>query len=134
VRWLKVTSEVVINGLTVTVKVPLAVFPTLSVAVAVTVVVPIAKVPPLAGAYVRVGVPTLSVALAPLKVTVAPFAEVALTVMFAGRLSTGGVVSTRPATDCVPMLDAAGRARAKRKPRFVAPTSGGLWFRSAILE
>ena len=116
VRWAKLTSEVVIKGLTVTVNVPLAVLPMLSVAVAVTVVVPTANVPPLTGEYVMVGVPTLSVALAPLSVTVAPLAEVALTVLFAGRVSTGGVVSTKPAEEGVPTLVPEGRIRTSRKP------------------
>ena len=94
----------IVSGVfTVTTNVPLAVFPTLSVAVAVTVVVPTAKVPPLTGEYVMVGVPMLSVALAPLNVTLAPLPDVALTLTLPPTLSTGAVVSTTPPPDSVPL-------------------------------
>jgi len=98
------------------VNVPLLTFPTLSVAVAVTVVVPTANVPPLKGEYVMVGVPMLSVALAPLNVTLAPLSDVALTLTLPPTLSTGAVVSTTPPPDSVPLLAPTGRPRAKRKP------------------
>ena len=102
--------------LTVTLNVPLAMFPTLSVAVAVTVVLPTANVPPLTGEYVMVGVPMLSVALAPLNVTLAPLSDVALTLTLPPTLSTGAVVSTTPPPDSAPLLATTGRPRAKRKP------------------
>ena len=90
--------------------------PKLSVAVTVTVVVPTAKVLPLAGAYVNVGVPRLSVALAPLNVTLAPLPDVALTLTAPGTLTTGGVVSTAPPPESVPLPLPEDRPRAKRKP------------------
>jgi hypothetical protein len=101
---------------TVTVNVPVAVFPTLSVAVTVTVVFPTANVLPLAGEYVIVGLPTLSVPLAPLNVTLAPLADVALALTVPGTLTAGAVVSTTPPLDCVPLLELEDRPRAKRKP------------------
>jgi hypothetical protein len=89
----------------------------LSVAVTVTVVVPTAKVLPLAGEYVSVGVPPrLSVALAPPNVTLAPLADVALTFTAPGTLTTGGVVSTTPPPESVPLPLPEDRPRAKRKP------------------
>jgi hypothetical protein len=106
------------------VNVPLAVFPKPSVAVAVTVVTPTANVLPLAGEYVIVGLPTLSVPLAPLNVTFAPLADVALTLMFLGTLSTGAVVSTTPAPESTPPLNPEGRPRAKRKPKILSAQLG----------
>ena len=111
--WVRITGGL----LTITVKVPVPTFPMLSVAVTVTVVVPTGKVLPLAGAYVSVGVPPmLSVALAPLNGTAVPLKYVASTVTAPGTLTTGGVVSTTPAPDCVPLADPEDRPRAKRKP------------------
>jgi hypothetical protein len=66
-----------VESITVTVNVPVLTFPVPSVAVTVTVVVPIGNVLPLAGEYVIVGVPKLSVAVAAAYVTVAPLALVA---------------------------------------------------------
>ena len=104
------------DPLTTTLNVPLTVLPMLSVAVAVTIVVPMANVPPLKGEYARVGVPMLSVAVPPLNVTLAPLADVALTLNVPGTVSTGAVVSTTPPPDSVPLPVPAGRPRAKRKP------------------
>jgi len=118
--------------LTVTLNVPLAMFPTLSVAVAVTVVVPTANVPPLKGEYVMVGVPMLSVALAPLNVTLAPLPDVALTLTLPPTLSNGAVVSTTPPPDSVPLLAPTGRPRAKRKPRLLPASAGELLLRYAL--
>jgi hypothetical protein len=84
------------------VNVPVAVFPTLSVAVAVTVVFTTANVLPLAGEYVTVGLPTLSVPLAPLNVTTAPLADVAFTLKEASGVRTGEVVSTTPTPESAP--------------------------------
>ena len=93
-------------------------FVTLAVAVTVTVVLPTANVLPLAGEYVIVGLPTLSVPLAPLNVTLAPLADVALTLTAPGALTAGAVVSTTPPLDCVPLLELEDRPRAKRKPKL----------------
>jgi hypothetical protein len=90
-----------VGGATVTLKVPLTLFPTLSVAVTVTVVVPTGKVLPLAGEYVSTGVPILSVALAPLNVTAVPFADMEFTLTASPTLNTGGTVSTTPVADSV---------------------------------
>jgi hypothetical protein len=90
--------------------------PIVSVAVTVTGVVPTGKVLPLAGEYVTVGVPRLSVALAPLSGTMAPLAEVALTLIVPGTVSSGGVVSTELRPENVPMLEAEARPLARRKP------------------
>ena len=86
------------------------------VAVTVTVVVPTGKMLPLAGAYVSVGVPMLSVAVAPPNVTVAPLAEVASTVNKPGTVKTGGVVSNTAPADRVPVPEPSARLRARRKP------------------
>jgi len=78
---------------TVTLKDAVAVFPCASVALQVTVVVPTGKVLPELGLQLGVSAPsTLSVALA-VYVTGTPLALVALTVMSAGTVTTGGVVS-----------------------------------------
>jgi hypothetical protein len=93
------------------------VFPTLSVAVTVTVVFPTANVLPLAGEYANVGLPTLSVPVAPLKVTTAPLADVALTVTLAGTfVSTGATVSTTPALESTASPNPEARPRARRNP------------------
>jgi hypothetical protein len=79
---------------TVTVKVRLAALPAASLALVVTVVVPTGKTVPEAGLLLVLTAPlTRSLALV-LKVTVAPLAAVASTVMFDGTVMTGGVVST----------------------------------------
>src|SRR5512132_1851844 len=78
---------------TVTVKLPVAVFPTLSVAEQFTVAVAIGNVSPEFASQLTATEPsTMSVAEA-LQVAVAPPGPVASLVMFAGRLSEGGVVS-----------------------------------------
>jgi len=103
------------------------------VAVTVTVVVPTGKVLPLAGEYVNVGVPPkLSVALAPPNVTLAPLPDVALTLTAPGTLTTGGVVSTTPPTDCVPLPLPEDRPRAKRKPSLMLASDGALRLRFAL--
>jgi hypothetical protein len=105
----------------------------LSVAVTVTVVVPTGKVLPLAGEYVSVGVPPrLSVALAPPNVTLAPLADVALTLTAPGTLTTGGVVSTTLPTESVPLPLPEERPRARRKPRPLLAFVGGLLLRFAL--
>jgi hypothetical protein len=117
----------------VTLKVPVATFPVLSLAVTVTVVVPTGKVLPLAGEYVSVGVPPrLSVALAPLNVTLAPLADVALTLTAAGTDTTGGVVSTNPPAEIVPVPLPEDRPRTKRKPRLLFATNGVPLLRFAL--
>jgi len=108
----------IVSGVfTVTTNVPLAVFPTLSIAVAVTVVVPMENVPPLTGEYVMVGVPMLSVALALVSVTTALVPEVAITLVPL-TVKTGAIVSTVPVIDRVPVPEDAGRLRASRKPKL----------------
>src|SRR6266852_2614584 len=78
---------------TVTVKVPFAVLPWVSVAVQFTVVLPSAKVLPEAGEQLGVTEPsTVSLAVA-VKVTAAPLGPVASAVRLAGRVWGGGVVS-----------------------------------------
>ena len=78
---------------TVTVKLPLALWPAASRAEHVTVVVPSANVLPEAGAHVGTTLPsTRSVAVA-VNVTAAPDGPVAGTVMSAGRCNAGPVVS-----------------------------------------
>lgn len=96
---------------TLTVKLPLAVFPWLSVAEQFTVVVVIEKVEPDAGEQVTETEPsTMSVAVAE-KVTVAPDGPVASTVIFAGTVTVGGVVSrTVTVKDALPVLPAASVA------------------------
>jgi len=78
---------------TVTVKLPLAVFPALSVALASTVVVAIGKVPPLAGRKLEAASPPGALALV-VKSTTAPAALVASTVSGAGSVKVGATVST----------------------------------------
>ena len=71
----------------------LALFPCASVAVQVTVVAPKGNVLPEAGLQLTATLPsTMSTALA-VKVTTAPAALVASTVILAGTMSIGGVVS-----------------------------------------
>jgi hypothetical protein len=119
--WVRMTGGL----LTITVKVPVPTFPMLSVAVTVTVLVPTGKVLPLAGEYVSVGVPPrLSVALAPLNVTLAALADAASTVTVPGTVTTGGVVSTNPPVDSVPVPVPEDRALARRKPRLLAALAG----------
>ena len=62
------------------------------------------------------GVPRLSVAEAPLRATMAPLAEVALTLIVPGTVNNGGVVSNALRTENVPMLLAEARPLARRKP------------------
>ena len=72
-----------------------------------------------------VGVPTLSVALAPPNVTLAPLADVALALTLAGTpLSTGAVVSTTPPLDSVQLPAPEDRPRARRKPPLRLATDG----------
>src|SRR5437879_1400140 len=76
---------------TVTVKVPLAVFPALSVAVQATFVIPIAKVEPELGAHTTASpTPELSVAVA-VNVTIAPAGLVASANILLGKFKAGGV-------------------------------------------
>ena len=76
-----------------TVKLPEEVLPAASIAEQLTVVVPGPNVEPEAGEQLTVTEPsTISVAEA-LKVTIAPAAEVAETVIFDGRVNVGPVVS-----------------------------------------
>ena len=78
---------------TVTVKLPVAVFPDKSVAEQLTVLVPIANIDPEVGVHDTLRAPlTKSVALA-VNVTVAPDALVASTTLLAGNESDGAVVS-----------------------------------------
>jgi hypothetical protein len=80
-------------SVTVTVKLPCAVFPAPSVAEQLTVVVPTGKVEPDAGLQLAASAPeTVSFALAEYE-TALPEDESASTVMFAGRLRFGAVVS-----------------------------------------
>ena len=92
-------------------KLPDAVLPAASVAEQLTVVVPGAKVDPEAGVHVTATEPsTISLAVA-LKVTTAPAAEVAETVILAGNDSVGGVVSTTVTLKlALPVLPAASVA------------------------
>ena len=113
-----------IVSLTVTVNVPPLMFPAASLAVAVTIVTPTANVLPLAGEYVIVGLPTLSVPLAPLNTTLAPLALVALAVTFAGTLKTGAAVSTTPPLESV-QLEPIDSPRARRNPTMLPALVGG---------
>src|SRR5438094_56368 len=79
---------------TVTVKLPWAVLACVSVAVQFTVVVPIAKLLPEAGVHVTGRGPSHAAEALAWKVTVAPAALVASTVVLPGGLITGGVWST----------------------------------------
>jgi hypothetical protein len=92
---------------TVTVKLRLARLPALSVAEQFTVVVAMGNVAPDAGLHVTGSVPsTMSVADG-VKVTTAPLAPVACTVIFAGTVIDGGVVScTVTVKLAVPLLPA----------------------------
>jgi hypothetical protein len=83
-----------VASLTVTLKVLVAVLPAASVAVQVTVVSPSGKVLPEAGVQVGVIEPsTISLAVA-VKLTSAPLGPLAGTVLSAGRVSVGAVVSS----------------------------------------
>jgi hypothetical protein len=73
-------------------KLPVALLPAASVALAVTVVVPSGKVLPEAGTVLKLVTPTWSVAEA-VYVTSAPLGPVASAVMLPGSWSAGGVVS-----------------------------------------
>ena len=83
---------------TVTVNEPLAVLLCASVALHCTVVVPIAKVEPERGLQVTGTGPSTSSLADAEYVTVAPAAEVASAVMFAGSVRTGGVLSAETVT------------------------------------
>src|SRR5256712_7519389 len=78
---------------TVTLNVPLAVFPEVSVAVQLTVVVPWAKALPEAGVQTADAIPTLSVAVGAKVTTAVDDPGGALTVMSAGIVSAGGSLS-----------------------------------------
>src|SRR6266480_1929755 len=81
------------TSLTVTVKLQLCVLPAASVAVATTVVVPTAKTEPEALLVTIVGTEQLSLALT-VKLTAAEHVSVgALTVMLAGQVMVGSVLS-----------------------------------------
>src|SRR6185436_4825468 len=90
-------GQVTVGGVvssTLTVKVQVPVLPWTSVEEQVTVVIPIAKVLALAGEQVTASVPsTMSVAVA-VKLAIAPAALVASTIIFAGQVTVGGVVSS----------------------------------------
>ena len=77
-------------SLTLTVKVQLEVLPWASVAVLVTVVVPAAKLLPLAGLLLTVTPGQLSVALTAKMTLLLQASAVALTLMFAGQVISGG--------------------------------------------
>ena len=79
---------------TVTVKLPLAVFLRESVAEQLTVVVPMGNVEPEAGKQVTATAPSTLSFAETAKVAGAPEALTALTVMLAGNVSVGAVVST----------------------------------------
>jgi hypothetical protein len=79
---------------TVTVKLPVPVLPALSIAVHVTVVARTGKTDPDAGVHDTPTLPSTMSAAEAEKLTAAPFALPAGTVMFDGTLTTGGVVST----------------------------------------
>jgi hypothetical protein len=64
-----------------------------SVPITVTVVVPIEKVLPLAGLLVSDATPLVASVAVGVNVTTAPTDDGALTVIFAGTLSIGGVLS-----------------------------------------
>src|SRR5215813_3309793 len=82
-----------VTSLTVTVKLQLLELPAASVAVAVTVVVPTGKTEPDAGLLRTVGTEQLSLALT-VKLTAAEQVPTgAFTVIFAGQLMLGGVLS-----------------------------------------
>src|SRR6185295_11623213 len=87
-----VTTGAVVS-LTVTRKAAVELLPAPSVAVTVTVVMPSGNTEPLAGLYDSVGVDTASVAVAGVKLTVAPDALVASKAWSAGGVTTGAVVS-----------------------------------------
>jgi hypothetical protein len=78
--------------LTVTVKLQLDVLPAASVAVDITVVLPTGKTEPDAGLLTAVALEQLSLAVT-VKLTTAPEPELALTVMLAGQLIAGAVLS-----------------------------------------
>src|SRR6266850_5684233 len=78
---------------TVTVKVLLAMFACVSVAVHVTVVVPSAKIDPLAGVQPAATAPSRMSAAVATNVSGAPAALSASIVAFAGTVTTGAVVS-----------------------------------------
>src|SRR5262245_32737202 len=86
---------------TVTVKAQVLVLPAASTAVTVTVLVPKAKAEPEGGLAVRLASAQLSVADG-VKLTTAGHAPLAVTVMFAGQVMTGAVLSTTT-TRCVTM-------------------------------
>jgi hypothetical protein len=59
----------------------------------------------------------LSVALAPLNVTLAPLADVALTLTALGTLNTGGLVSKTALAEIVPEQAPSERPLARRNPK-----------------
>jgi hypothetical protein len=69
------------------------VFPALSVAEQVTLVDPIAKVLPEAGLQLGVIAPSTASDAETVNVTIAPLGSVSLTVISAGTVTTGGVLS-----------------------------------------
>ena len=96
-----VTTGAVVST-TVTVNVLLPVLPAASVAEQVTVVLPIAKVEPDTGKQVVVRAPLTASKAEAVKVTTAPVEPVACTVMSAGTVITGGVVSAGAVTEMLP--------------------------------
>src|SRR5919201_43276 len=88
------TGGVVSTSVTVTLKLPVALFPCLSVAEQVTVVVPTGNLLPESGLQSTGTDPSrLSVAVAE-NVTTLPLGSVVVVLMSPGRDSTGGVLST----------------------------------------
>ena len=83
-----------VGSVTVTLKLPLAVLPRVSLAVQATLVDPIANVLPDAGAHVTGLAPSTRSRAVAVKLTTAPLGDVAVAVMSAGSVSAGGVVST----------------------------------------
>src|SRR5205085_6900691 len=96
---------------TVTVNVAVPTAPWVSVALQVTVVVAIAKVDPEAGVQVVGRGPSWASLAVAVKVTTAPAALVASTVMFAGTVTTGGGLP-RTSTVIVPRVSLPAAARA----------------------
>lgn len=92
-RFCSNRSSICCADLTVTVKLPFAVFPRLSLAEQLTVFVPAANVDPLAGVHVGVLAPSTRSAAETVNVTVAPAGLVESFVMFAGSVNTGAFVS-----------------------------------------
>src|SRR6266851_5435858 len=113
---------------TVTVKVPLAELPLVSVAVQFTVVLPSAKVLPEAGEQLGVTGPSIASLAVAVKLTEAPMGPVASAVMLAGRVSAGGVVSwtvtVKVPFAVLPLVSVAVQATVVTPAGNVAPETG----------